>query len=161
MRSLFLEQIRSLGPEAPMEGLPRALDGDAHSGELLPPSELRPAVGALLAQVAARVERELPEVLGRAWDQIDSLVLLDGELAAEARRLRAAARALSSHESAAWRAEGVAAGHTLDAAIGLVMIVERRLATLLRLRGEAPLLVDGKPFLDVASLLMEVSRAWV
>lgn len=144
-----------------MEGLPRALDGDALPGQALEPAELRHAVGEFLTQVAARVERELPEVLGRAWDQIDSLVLLDGELASEARRLRGAARALTAHESAAFRAEGVAAGHTLDAAVGLVMIVERRLATLVRLRGEGPLLVDGKPFLDVASLLTEVSRAWI
>jgi hypothetical protein len=158
----LLEQIRSLGPRAPMEGLPRALDGDAAPGALPDAGELKRAVGAFLAQLAARVERELPDELGKAWDQIDSLVLLDAELAKEARRLRMAARALSAAMSIppARRADGLAAGHTLDAAVGLVMIVERRLATLVRLRGEEPLLVEGRPFLDLASLLTEAARAW-
>jgi hypothetical protein len=156
MRSLFLEQIRSLGPRVPMEGLPRALDNDAAPGALPDAGELRAAVGAFLMRLAARVEHELPEELGKAWDQIDSLVLLDAELAREARRLRSSARALAEVS----RADGLLAGHTLDAAVGVVMIVERRLATLVRLRGEAPLLVDGRPFLDLASLLVEAARAW-
>jgi hypothetical protein len=156
MRSLFLEQIRSLGPRVPMEGLPRALDGDAAPGALPDPGELKAAVGAFLARLAVRVEHELADELGKAWDQIDSLVLLDAELAKEARRLRSSARALEQVN----RADGLLAGHTLDAAVGLVMIVERRLATLVRLRGEAPLLVEGRPFLDLASLLAETARAW-
>ena len=77
MRSRLLEQIRSLGPRAPMDGLPRSLDGDAAPGALPDAGELQRAVGAFLAELAERVERELPEVLGKAWDQIDSLVLLD------------------------------------------------------------------------------------
>src|SRR4051812_45138955 len=158
MRSRLLEQIRSLGPRAPMDGLPRSLDGDAAPGALPDPGELQRAVGAFLAELAARVERELPEVLGKAWDQIDSLVLLDGGLAAEARRLRGAARALAGDE--AHRAGGLVAGHTLDVAVGLVLILERRLSTLVRLRGEAPLVAEGRPFLDLSSLLTEAARAW-
>jgi hypothetical protein len=141
-----------------MDGLPRALDGDAAPGPLPEARELEASVGAFLARLAARVEHELPEVLSKAWDQIDSLVLLDAELAREARRLRGGARALV--EEGAHRARGLAVGHTLDAAVGLVMMIERRLATLVRLRGDAPLLVEGKPFLDLASLLTEVARAW-
>src|SRR5262249_6439054 len=118
------------------------------------------AVAAFLTQLAARVDAELPEVLRKAWDQIDSLVLLDAELAKEARRLRSAARALADSTQPATRADGLTAGHTLDAAVGMVLIIERRLSTLVRLRGEAPLLVDGRPFLDLASLLKEAARAW-
>jgi hypothetical protein len=139
--------------------MPRVLDGDAVSG-VVDAEELGRAVGAFLRRLAARVESELPEVLGKAWDQIDSLVLLDGELAKEARGLRSQARVLEADELPNRRADGLAVGHTLDAAVGLVTIVERRLATLVRLRGQEPLLVDGRPFLDLASLLTEVARAW-
>jgi len=52
---------------------------------------------------------------------------------------------------------------TIDTTVALLTLVEKRMATLvrLRLRSETPELVpQGRPFLDVAAALQEAARAW-
>jgi hypothetical protein len=134
----------------------------------LHPQALRKRVGAVLAALAARVDEALPRALalaGSAWDQVDSLTLLDPELRAELGLVRRAASALAVDPDPGRRAGGVEAALTLDGAVGLVHLLERRLATLvrLRLRSDDPALLDGRgrPFLDVAAALKEAASAWV
>ena len=127
---------------------------------------LRTRLGALLAELAARVEPALPVALERAlraWDQVDSLSVVDEPLRARSATLRRDAERLFGDEDPARRAAGLEATLTLDAALGLVWLLEHRLATLvrLRLRGPSPeLLPAGRPFLDVAAALAEAARGW-
>jgi hypothetical protein len=152
----LLAEARALAGQA-ADGLPRSIDCD-HKGPvpLLSARELRRRVGALLLQLATDVSEQLAaalELSRTAWDQVDAVTLVDAEAWSEARQLRAAARALAGDDDAAARAEGTAAGLTLDAAVGLAVLVERRLATLLR-RGE------GQPFRELGGALAEAARAW-
>src|SRR5262249_26972843 len=112
--------------------------------------------GALLARLAEQVSEELPRALTlarTAWDQVDAVTLVDGDAWHEARQLRAAARALAGDDDAVARAEGRAAGLALHAALGLAALVERRLAALLRLDGDAP-------FASLGAALTETAKAW-
>ncbi len=130
-------------------------------------AELSARVGALLAEMGRRTSERLPatlELAHSAWDQVDSLVLFDLPLRREVAVLRRASRAAADASDAPLAAIGLEAELTLDAAVGLVSILERRLATLarLRLRSETPELVrDGRPFLDVGAALLEAARGWV
>ena len=150
-------------------GWPRAADRGVAPDEIEAPSpsELRRGIGALLQQLGTAIEEALPRTLAlaaSAWDQADTLAVLDRALVAEARTLRMQARALAAAEEATRRAEGIAAELTLDAAVGLASLLERRLATLVRLRLRAPgadLLPDGRPFLDVGAAITEAARAWL
>jgi hypothetical protein len=79
----------------------------------------------------------------------------------------AALRAQADSVAAEWRALGgpqaALALLTIDAVVDLVRLVERRLATLvrLRLRSRTPeLVVDDRPFLDVPAALAEIARRW-
>jgi hypothetical protein len=152
----LLAETRALAGHA-ADGLPRGIDCDPKGPvPLLAPLELRRRVGALLARLASDVTQQLEESLElsrTAWDQVDAVTLVDAEAWSEARQLRAAARALADGDDSAARAEGLAAGLTLDAAVGLATLVERRLATLLR-RGE------GQPFRELGGALAEAARAW-
>jgi len=70
---------------------------------------------------------------------------------------------VTAGDDAAARATGVEARLAIDAVTGLISLVERRFAGIvrLRLRSDAPeLLIDGRPFLDVAAALSEAARAW-
>jgi hypothetical protein len=152
----LLAETRALAGHA-ADGPPRSVDCD-HKGPvpLLSSLELRRRVGALLGRLAAEVTAQLAaalELSRTAWDQVDNVTLVDAEAWSEARQLRAAARALADGDDAVARAEGTAAGLTLDAAVGLAALVERRLATLLR-RGE------GQPFRELGGALTEAARAW-
>jgi hypothetical protein len=151
----LLAQTRALAGTPASDGLPRGVDCDYKGPALLLPSEeLRRRVGVLLAELAAQVKEALPQALAcNAWDQVDALTLVDAEAFEEAQKLRAAARALANGDDVVARAEGTAAGLTLDAAIGLAVLVERRLATLLRLSGDAP-------FLELGAALTEAAKAW-
>lgn len=150
--------------------VPRGLDrrrtrGPALAEHAVAPAVLRRRLRQLLAELAARVDETLPETLAQAeqaWDQVDALRVVDRMLADEVRALRTAARALQADEAPAARALGLEAQLTLDAAIGLVSLVERRLATLvrLRLRAGGGLLPDGRPFLDIGAALHEAARRW-
>jgi hypothetical protein len=147
-------------------GLDRRRARERLADHALGPTVLRRRVRELLGELAARVDDELPDPLARAeqaWDQVDALRLVDRALGDEVRALQAAARAAQADDDAGARALGLEAQLTIDAAMGLVSLVERRLATLVRLRlraGGAGLLPDGRPFLDLGAALHEAARRW-
>src|SRR5438105_3706621 len=160
----LVEQVRSLPGQAADLGLPRA----AVSAASPPPSvsldatTLRARAAAWLTALAARVETALPDALARAtqaWDQADAFAVFDDELRGEAIALYRAAAALATSDAiapdgAARRAAGVEARLLIDAAVGLVAQLERRFAAILRLRlrsATPALVVDGRPFLDLAA----------
>ena len=164
----LVAQIRSLPGDAAELGMPRAA-ATASTGGTTPaiePATLRARAGAWLTALAAAVEESLPEALARAthaWDQADAFVVLEGAVRAEALALRHAGEALAASDDAETRATGVEARLLVDAAVGLVSLIERRFAAILRLRlrSETPeLVVDGRPFLDVAAALAEAGRRW-
>jgi hypothetical protein len=153
----------------------RRLRDVAAPEDLIGPSELRVRVRELLGELARRSDEALPRTLGRAhvaWDQVDSLRILDAAVEVETRALRRAARVMEADDDLVGRALGLEARLTIDAAVDLVGLFERRLATLVRLRLRATaqaddstpldsLLPDGKPFLDLGAALHETARRWV
>lgn len=159
----LLAQIQSLPGEAKGRSLPRPLALTAAT-ERLDASTLRARTAALLTALAAKVEATLPMALRRAaaaWDQADDFDLLDDALCAEAVAVRGAA--LAAMADPALRAAGTEAQLMIDAAFGLVGLFERRFAAVvrLRLRSATPeLLVDGRPFCDLAAALAEAAQRW-
>lgn len=161
----LVEQIRSLPGSADDLGMPRAA---AAEGPATPiePAPLRARTAAWLTALATRVEHALPDALmlaTQAWDQADAFAVLDAPLREEALALHRAGDALCAHDEAATRAAGLEARLLVDAAVGLVSLLERRFAAILRLRlrsGTPELMVDGRPFLDVAAALAEAGRRW-
>jgi hypothetical protein len=131
------------------------------------PDSLRPAIASLLARMARRAEESLAVSLKRAteaWEQADAFSVIDvdveGEIMVMRRRLAAAAAPAALAARRAVALEGLVA---VDAAVALVRLFERRLATLLRLRMRSAtpeLLPDGRPFLDLGRALREVAEAW-
>ena len=171
MRETALEalvaQIRSLPGEAADLGMPRAAAASSAGGTaVVDVVALRARAAAWLAELAAAVEASLHDALARAtqaWDQADAFAVLDGALREEALALRHAGEALATSGDAAIGATGVETRLLVDAAVGLVALLERRFAAILRLRlrSETPaLVVDGRPFLDVAAALAEAGRRW-
>jgi hypothetical protein len=163
----LVAQIRTLPGEPTELSLPRAaVRPSLASSALLGIAGLRARTAALLAALAQRVDEAVPAALHlaqTAWDQVDAFAMLDDELRGETAALSLAADALATAEDAALRAAGVEARLAIDAAVGLVALVERRFAALvrLRLRSATPdLLIEGRPFLDVAAALWEASRRW-
>jgi hypothetical protein len=164
----LVEQIRSLPGAAAELGLPRAALRDAASppAATLAPTELRARTAAWLTALAARVDGALPEALTRAtlaWDQADAFSVLVAPLFDEAIALRRAAESLAAADTAELRAAGAEARLLIDATVGLVALIERRFAAIVRLRARSAtpeLLVDGRPFLDVAAALAEAGRRW-
>ncbi len=99
-----------------------------------------------------------------AWDQADSLAVIDhaleSDIAVLRRRLAAAAGPKTTLARRAVALEGLLA---IDAAVALVRLFERRLAALLRLRLRSvtpELLPEGRPFLDLGRALHEAAEAW-
>ncbi|MEO6954480.1 MAG: hypothetical protein ABI321_21965 [Polyangia bacterium] len=148
-------------------------------------NELKTRVRELIAELARRVDGALPETLAqahRAWDQVDALRLIDKAVDDEVRALvRQAALLESDTDSAERRALGLEGRLTLEAAVGLVALVEQRLATLVRVRLRGVhldgdhheddaepdverlterLLPGGRPFLDLGAALHETARRW-
>ena len=173
----LVAQIRTLPGEHLELSLPRAAvrPSPAVASPAESPFELaalprfRGRTAALLAALAQRVDDTVPAALHlaqTAWDQVDAFAILDDDLRAETASLALVADALAAApnpEDAAVRAAGVEARLAIDAAVGLVALVERRFASLLRLRLRSTnpaLMVDGRPFLDVAAALAEASRRW-
>ena len=168
----LVAQIRTLPGEhldSTQLSLPRAavrVAAVASSSPQLALPVLRARTAALLAALAQRVDEAVPAALHlaqTAWDQVDAFAILDDELRGETASLALAADSLASADDSLARAAGVEARLAIDAAVGLVALVERRFATLvrLRLRSATPdLLIDGRPFLDVAAALAEAARRW-
>jgi len=165
----LVEQVRSLPGGGSELGLPRAAIRATPSPAItamLPPAQLRTRTAAWLTALAARLESSLPGALARAtqaWDQADTLVVFDAELRDEGIALRRAAELLAADEDATLRSAGREASLVIDAVVGLVLLLERRFAAILRLRlrsATPELVVDGRPFLDVAAALAEAGRRW-
>jgi hypothetical protein len=124
-------------------------------------------IASLLERLAARTEPALVACLLRSreeWDQADAFSVIDadlaGEIAALRRRLATGAGPASSGARRAIALEGLL---VVDAAVALVRLFERRLASLLRLRlrsATPEVLPDGRPFLDLGRALQEVAEAW-
>ncbi len=155
------------GGDAPQQ--PRAAGrGALAEAQPLSLEELEARIGLLLRALSTKLQGALPSVLAlasTAWDQVDALQLLDRALLEEAAMLRARAAELADDADAepATRAGAVAVRLTVDSAYGLVSLVERRLASLirLRLRAEDPdLLPSGKPFLDLGAALGQAATVW-
>jgi len=127
---------------------------------------LRRQLGRLLDELAKRLDPALRDALAHAavaWDAFDEVSILDADLRADARFIANAAAALERETDAVRAAIGLEVRLALESALGLVHLVERRLATLVRLRvqsRERSLLPDERPFLDVAAALAEAARGW-
>ena len=161
--SFAADRARALATE-PALATPPALPAEPARAER---DDLRPMIAALLERLAARTEPALIACLRRSreeWDQADSLCVIDADLADEIaalrRRLAGAAERVASAARRAIALEGLL---VVDAAVALVRLFERRLASLLRLRlrsATPDLLPDGRPFLDLGQALREVAEAW-
>jgi hypothetical protein len=135
----------------------------AHAAAIVP--ELRTSVGALLKDLAERTEPALQHALARAesaWDQADAVSIVDDKLLARAASLKARWQEVAASGEPGCEAAALEAMLAVDASLGLVSLMERRLATLIRLQlgGGGTLLPDGRPFLDVSSALSELARGW-
>ena len=158
----------------------RALRGDKHQ---VPPATLAPCatevagadvdaralrgrLGQLLLTLAERLEPALIAALRHAavaWDAFDEVAVMEPELRREATLIASAAAALEREAEPSRRAIGLEVRLTLAAALGLVDLIERRLAMLVRLRvqsDERSLLPGYRPFLDVAAALAEAARGF-
>lgn len=170
---------------------PRGMARDRRMAALAPAKrgislhELKTRVRELIAELARRVDQALPETLAHAhhaWDQVDAMKLIDKSVDDEVRALvRQAALLEADEDSAERRALGLEGRLTIEAAVGLVALVEQRLATLVRVRlrgvrldganhedDATPnverlterLLPGGRPFLDLGAALHETARRW-
>ena len=128
---------------------------------------LRGRFGRFLGELAKHLDPALTEALRHAavaWDAFDEVSVLNPSLRDDAAAMAAAAAALERADDPARRALGLEIRIGLGAALGLVDLCERRLATLVRLRvqsGDSSLLPGGRPFLDVAAALAEAARSFV
>ncbi len=158
----------------------RALRGDRHP--VLPPvapvaevelvaadievRALRGRLGQLFLTLAHRLDPALTDALRHAavaWDAFDEVAVMVPELRHEAAWIAAAAATLEREAEPGRRAAGMEVRIALAAALGLVDLIERRLAMLVRLRvqsGERSLLPGYRPFLDVAAALVEAARGF-
>ncbi len=157
-----MQRARQLPPTspvgaAPLRLLPEPTLRDLDGQPAIDGPALRTATVAWLRAVADRLAALLPPALStaeRAWDQADRLRLLDAALRRERARLDTLLAGSSD------RGVATVCGMAISAAMGWIDLFERRMATLLRLRLRegAPLLVDGRPFLDVEPVLRELAR---
>jgi hypothetical protein len=126
--------------------------------------DLERRVGALLTELADRLEPALTTALDRAvraWDQADDLTVLDDKLLLRARDLSARWHvAAAAGDVTAPRA--IEACLAIEAATDLVRLLEQRLATFIRLHLQlsSELLPKGRPFLDIAAAIRELARRW-
>jgi hypothetical protein len=153
------ETVRSLPGEVDPVRLP-SLAAAPPGNENDRADDLDRRVAKLFRALADRLEPALTGVLTRAikaWDQADTLVVLDQPLADEIASLRGAWSRLLGDETA--RPRALQALLAVDAAAGIVRLLETRLATFIRLHG-GELLPGGRPFIDVAAALAELARRW-
>jgi hypothetical protein len=136
------------------------------AGEVVDPRALRQRLGRLLEALSRRLEATLKPALEQAavaWDSFDEIVVLDADLTQEAITIATLAMALEHAADAEQRAIGTEVSTALAAILGIVSLIERRLATLVRLRVQSKtpeLLPDGRPFLDVAPAFAEAALGW-
>ncbi len=129
-------------------------------------STLRGRLGHFLGELSQRLEPALTAALQHAavaWDSFDEVSVLNPQLLSDAAEIAAAAATLERQDDKVLRAFGMEIRIALHAALGLIDLVERRLATLVRLRvqsGDSSLLPGGRPFLDIAAALAEAARGW-
>lgn len=148
-------------PLAHLAALPRQ---PVSPSESLSPRALRQRLSGLLSALAQRLDPALTAALRQAevaWDSFDSLSVLTPDLQAEAQAVSDGAGALEATVDPGLRAAGLELRLSVAAALSLVDLCERRLATLVRLRvqsAEPALLPAGRPFIDVAAALSEVAR---
>lgn len=127
---------------------------------------LRERLGRLLLSLSQRLDPVLISALEHAavaWDAFDAVSVMEPALRRDAAFIAAAAAALEREADPARRAIGMEVRVALASALGLIDLVERRLAMLVRLRvqsGNAALLPGQRPFLDVAAALAEAARGW-
>jgi len=167
----LLEAARALPGErdpvecrAPAPSPTASIDGSADRSPR-DPRELRADVGAFLRDLAARTEPALHDALTRAqnaWDQVDAVSVMDDALGERAAALKADWWTLAASNQPGAKAAAVEGLLAIEAGLGLVALLERRLATLIRLHTASggELLPGGRPFLDVAAALMEAARGW-
>jgi hypothetical protein len=163
----LIDAARALPGEREAARLPLPA-GPASGRQAAAPSEpeLRAHVRGLLDDLADRLEPALHDALARvdrAWDQVDALRVIDARIDDSAGALRHACQRAMAAGDPSLAATATQALWTAEAALALTGVVERRLATFvrLRLRGAHPQVeVCGRPFLDVARALAEAARAW-
>ncbi len=156
-------ELRSALPVAGRHGNPsRVSISDAVSTV-----ELRREISAVLTRLARRADETLAAAFARvaqAWEQVDALAMIDGELEGQvARARRQLAAAAHPGAAAAQRAVALEGLLAIDASVALARLCERRMASLLRLRLRSPsreLLPGGRPFLDLGAALHEAAEAW-
>jgi hypothetical protein len=152
-------------PARPVQ-LPSAQVPLAADAEAVDAPALRRRLGSFLGELASRLEQALTSALQHAavaWDTFDEVHVLDATLRGDAAWIAGAASALERAADPAQRAIGMEVRIALTSTLGLVHLVERRLASLVRLRvqsGDATLLPGERPFLDVAAALAEAARGW-
>ena len=127
--------------------------------------ELRRELGELFRELADRTEPALSRALEtatRAWDQADVVTIMDDALRGRVEAVASRCRLAAGAPDTTVAASGMEGALALGAVVGLVALLERRLATLMRLRvgGGGELKEHGRPFLDVASALRDTARAW-
>jgi len=172
MRKSALQQLvdtaRSLPGDRvslPLVSVPPA--GDPAEGQDLPDMRvLRRQLGMILADLARVLEPEMVRAMSqamRSWDQADAVNVLSPMITERIQKHRALWLKLRGSSTPGDDAAAVEALLTIDTTVALLTLVEKRMATLvrLRLRSETPELVpQGRPFLDVAAALQEAARAW-
>lgn len=122
---------------------------------------LRRRTAELLRVLAANAEKTLRRAVDDAsgrWDQVDAVNIITPMSRMDRRDLQTDWRALIVEVPEA----AIEALATIDAAFDLSRLLERHLATFvrLRLRQGAPLVVDGRPFLDAAAAFSETAEAY-
>lgn len=164
----LVDSARALpGERLPVQSVQISVAGEDPGGAAVDVRALRARLGQLLVVLSQRLEPALIGALERAavaWDAFDEVAILAPELRRDATGIAAAAAALERDAEPARRAVGMEVRIALAAALGLVELIERRLAMLVRLRvqsGDAALLPGRRPFLDVAAALAEAARGWL
>jgi hypothetical protein len=124
----------------------------------------RAALVAWLLDVADHMEPLLHQALQASWDQMKEVPLLSPALRNRAAMLRTAWQGLGRHaKHAAQKSAALEALLWVDAAEGLVELLEQRLTMLAGLRRESDspeLMVNNRAFLDVAAALRAAAKVW-
>jgi hypothetical protein len=126
---------------------------------------LRRRTAALFRTLAKQVDEELMRALSAGqtrWDQVDALALIPSHV-----RLTRTALETDWHAAGAvdpvLHAASTEALATIATAMDLLQLVERRLATFVRLRlkqDDPRLMPDGRPFLDIGRALLDTAEAY-